>query len=195
MYQEKITNEEINNLPLLKYEGKTVVISDPLKVGDCFSEINGADFVGFDTETRPNFKKGVTHPIALMQIALEKKVFIFRLLATGLTNEMLDFFESPAKKVGIALHDDIKGLQRVRKFKASQFINLGDITESAGIHNKGLRKLAGIILEERISKSQQLSNWENEHLTPGQIAYAAADAWACWKMYATLKAKGFADQE
>ena len=104
---------------------------------------------------------------------------------------MIDFFQSDIKKVGIALHDDIKGLQRTRKFIPQEFVNLGDITETIGIHNKGLRKLAGIILEKRISKSQQLSNWENERLTPAQMQYAATDAWACWKMYTTLIAKGY----
>lgn len=191
MYPETITNEQINELPLLKYEGKIIVVSDPAKVNDCFKQIMKAPFVGFDTETRPNFVKGVVHPMALIQIALENKVFIFRVLATGITEGMLNFFSSPIKKIGIALHDDIKALRREKEFRPDGFLNLGDITADLGIHNKGLRKLAGILLEERISKSQQLSNWENERLTPAQIQYAATDAWACWKMYARLKDKGY----
>ena len=94
MFPEKISNDLINEMPLLKYDGKIIVVSDPSKVRDCFKQIMVDDYVGFDTETRPNFVKGVVHPIALMQIALKNKVFIFRLLSTGLTDEMMDFFQS-----------------------------------------------------------------------------------------------------
>jgi len=191
MFPEKITNEQINELPLLKYEGKIIVVSDPAKVKDCFKQIMREKFVGFDTETRPNFVKGVVHPMALIQIAVENKVFIFRVLSTGVTDDMLNFFSSGIAKVGIALHDDIKALRREKEFEPDGFVNLGDLTADLGIHNKGLRKLAGILLEERISKSQQLSNWENERLTPAQIQYAATDAWACWKMYRKLMDKGY----
>lgn len=191
MFPETISNEQINELPLFKYEGKVIVVLDPSKVKDCFKQIMNEPFVGFDTETRPNFVKGVVHPMALMQIAMKDKVFIFRILSTGITEDMLKFFSTPIIKVGIALHDDIKALRREKEFEPQGFLNLGDVTGELGIHNKGLRKLAGILLEERISKSQQLSNWENERLTPAQIQYAATDAWACWKMYAKLNEKGY----
>lgn len=191
MYPDKISNEEVNQLPMLEFEGKIVIISDPSKVAACMSEIMEMEFVGFDTESKPNFVKGIINPISLIQISLKNKVFIFRILATGITDEMKVFFESEIKKVGIALRDDIKGLRRDREFKPQGFIDLGEITETLGIHNKGLRKLAAIILEKRISKSQQLSNWENEVLTPSQVQYAAVDAWACWKMYDALIEKGY----
>jgi len=194
MYPESITSEAINELPLLEYSGKIIVVADPEKVEDCFREINLAEWVGFDTETRPNFKKGVVHPISLIQIAIESKVFIFKILSTGLTDPILDFFESDIIKVGVALHDDIKGLRREREFEPNNFINLGDITGAIGIHNKGLRKLAGIILGKRISKGQQLTNWENERLTDAQIQYAALDAWACWRMYDELMKKGYIEK-
>ena len=190
-FPESISNEEINELPLLKFEGKAIVVTDPSKVRGCIQQIMKEDYVGFDTETRPNFVKGVVHPLALIQIALAEKVFIFRILSTGLTQDLINFFESDVKKIGIALHDDIKGLQRKKHFEPNGFVNLGDLTSEIGIQNKGLRKLAAIILEKRISKSQQLSNWENERLTPAQIQYAATDAWACWKMYTTLLKKGY----
>lgn len=191
MYPENITSEAINELPLLEYKGKVIVVADPEKVEECFQQINQSTWVGFDTETRPNFKKGVVHPISLVQISTKDKVFIFKILSTGLTDSLLDFFESDIKKVGIALHDDIKGLRRESEFEPYNFINLGDVTGKLGIHNKGLRKLAGIILGKRISKGQQLSNWENERLTDAQIQYAALDAWACWKMYDELMKKGY----
>ena len=192
MYPEDINNDAINDLPLLTFGGRIVVVSDPGKAAESFRELKDMEWVGFDTETRPNFKKGVIHPISLFQIAIEKKVFIFRILSMGLVEAMINFFESDVKKVGIALHDDIKGLQREKTFQPNNFINLGDITGELGIKNKGLRKLSGIILGKRISKGQQLSNWENETLTDAQIQYAALDAWACWKMYTELKSKGLA---
>ena len=191
MYPAKISNEEINQLDPYQFEGNTVVVSHPEEVSAAFVEIMRAKSVGIDTETRPNFKKGVINPIALLQIALPEKVFIFRLLSTGLTQVMIRFFESNIKKIGIALHDDIKALQRERQFSPQGFISLGSITTVIGIENQGLRKLAAIILGGRISKSQQLSNWENENLTSAQIRYAATDAWSCWKMYHTLDEQGF----
>ena len=191
MFNTEISHEEVNALPLLRFEGKTFVISNNKGLYNTFDEINRASFVGFDTETKPNFIKGRSNSVALIQIALEKKVFLIRINKTGLVNEICSFFESGVCKIGIALHDDIKALRQVKMFDPREFINLNVLTAEMGIKNQGIRKLAGIILEGRVSKSQQLSNWENERLTGSQINYAATDAWVCWKMYAKLQKEGY----
>lgn len=191
MFNNEISHEEVNALPLLRFEGKTFVISNNKGLYNTFDEINRASFVGFDTETKPNFIKGRSNSVALIQIALEKKVFLIRINKTRLVNEICSFFESGVCKIGIALHDDIKALRKVKMFDPREFINLNVLTAEMGIKNQGIRKLAGIILEGRVSKSQQLSNWENERLTGSQINYAATDAWVCWKMYAKLQKEGY----
>ena len=149
-----------------------------------------APFVGFDTETKPNFVKGKFNDVALVQIALENKVFLLQISQIGMTEKMMNFFSSNVKKIGIALHDDVKALQRLHPFNHKEFINLNSITSGLGIKNQGMRKLAAIILKKRISKSQQLSNWEDTKLTEAQISYAATDAWVCWRMYSELLGKG-----
>lgn len=190
-YSLEISNDEINELPLLKFDGESVVITSKGEVENVFSELRDAPFVGFDTETKPNFVKGNINDVALIQLATETKSFLIRINRTGLTDDILRFFESDTEKIGIALHDDIKGLQRLTNFNPNAFINANKITLEMGIINQGIRKLAGILLKGRVSKSQQLSNWETPKFTSAQIHYAATDAWVCWKMYNELINQGF----
>jgi len=190
MYPEEITNDEVNVLPLLKFEGYTQIVSKRNGIDSIMDEIMSAPFVGFDTETKPNFVKGKFNDVALVQIALENKVFLLQINKIGMTDKMIRFFRSDVKKIGIALHDDVKALQRLHPFHHEEFINLNSITSGLGIKNQGMRKLAAIILKKRISKSQQLSNWEDKKLTEAQISYAATDAWVCWRMYSELLGKG-----
>jgi len=190
MYPSKISNEEINELPILKFEGPTIVITSKNEIREAISEISDQPFVGFDTETKPNFIKGNINEVALIQVASLHKAFLFRINQTGITDDIIRFFEMDIPKIGIALHDDIKGLQRQENFKPVGFINANKITHEMGIINQGMRKLAGIFLGGRVSKSQQLSNWESPILTKPQITYAATDAWVCWKLYKILLDQG-----
>jgi ribonuclease D len=192
MFAKTITNEEINDLELQQYEGNIVVIADEAKVAKALQEIRKHNVVGFDTETKPSFKKGVRHDVSLMQVAIPKKVYLFRLHYTGITSEMADFLSNEAiKKIGVALRDDIKDLQMMKEFVPGGFVEFSNLVKDVGIESNGLRKLTAIILGFRISKSAQTSNWENEVLTEKQLAYAATDAWVCLKMYNTLVKKGY----
>ena len=191
MYALEISNDEINELPILKFEGKIILISDEIKTRQLFHDLRNEPFVGFDTETKPNFVKGNVNEVALIQIATESRVYLMRTNSTGLNEDTIGFFESNTKKIGIALHDDIKALQRIRAFDPCGFINVNKLTHDIGIKNQGMRKLAGIMLEGRVSKSQQLSNWENKILTPAQMNYAATDAWVCLKLYQQLIDRGY----
>jgi len=191
MYALEISNDEINALPLLKFEGKIILISNEKEFKQIFRDIHNEPFVGFDTETKPNFVKGNINDVALIQIATKFRVYLIRTNSTGLSRDVIRFFESDTKKIGIALHDDIKALQRMQHFEPSAFINVNKMTHDIGIKNQGIRKLAGIILDGRVSKNQQLSNWENETLTPRQMNYAATDAWVCWKLYQELIDQGY----
>jgi ribonuclease D len=182
-----ITNEEINELPLSSFTGTSIVISKADQLKAIFHEINRHSIVGFDTETRPVFVKGQQHPVALMQIALPNKVFLIRLKYTGLAPEILTFLqEEKILKVGIALRDDIKALQRMKRFKPAGIYELTDLSRQSGLEVEGLKKLTAIVLGFRISKSAQTSNWDAEQLTEKQISYAATDAWACLRIYEKL---------
>jgi len=183
-----ITNEEINELPLSAFEGKVVVISDEHELEKAFHEITKARAVGFDTETRPVFVRGHQHKVALMQIALEHKVFLLRLKTTGITPHIIDFLQrEDILKVGVALRDDIKALQRLKRFEPAGIFELTELTRQLGFQVEGVKKLTGLLLGFRISKSAQTSNWEAEQLNDKQISYAATDAWVCLKIYEQLK--------
>ena len=191
MYALEISNDEINELPLLKYEGKIILISHENEIRQLFHDLRKEPFVGFDTETKPNFVKGNINDVALIQIATNSMVYLIRINSMGLNGDIIRFFESEIKKIGIALHDDIKALQRIQRFEPGAFINVNKITHEMGIKNQGMRKLAGIMLGGRVSKSQQLTNWENKTLTLAQMNYAATDAWICLKLYQQLIDSGF----
>lgn len=143
---------------------------------------------GFDTETRPVFVRGRTHKVALLQLALPEKVFLIRLTHTGITDALVDYFEDEQQlKIGLAVRDDIKALQRRRKFTPRGFVELTNLTRTAGYAGEGIRTLTPQILGCRISKSAQTSNWEAPTLTEKQLRYAATDAWVCLEMYKKLE--------
>ncbi len=182
-----ITNEEINQLPLGAFEGKIVIISDVDKLADAFEEINTQAYIGFDTETKPVFVKGHRNKVAILQIALPEKVFLIRLLATGLTPEIVRFFqEEEIKKVGVAIRDDIKALQSLKRFIPDGFVELAQMAKESGLEVESVKKLTALLLGFRISKGAQTSNWEADQLNEKQISYAATDAWVCLKIYEKL---------
>jgi ribonuclease D len=176
------------NLPLLCYEGKIVVVTGPLRLWRALQEIKHHRIAGFDTETRPVFVKGKRNKVALLQLALPRKVFLIRLTHTGITDALKDYLEDDQQlKVGVALRDDIKALQRLRSFNPGGFVELTTLTRPAGYTGEGIRTLAAQILGGRISKSAQTSNWEAPTLTEKQLRYAATDAWVCLEMYNRLQ--------
>lgn len=194
IFQDYVTPEEVNALPLRYYEGKIVVINDPDKIPGAVSEIREHNVLGFDTETKPSFIKGEFYHISLIQIAIPDKVFLFRINNSGFTKPLQEIFSDPKLlKVGVGLRDDVIGLKKVEPFEDAGFKELHDYVKDLGVRNTGLRKLAAILMKVRISKGQQTSNWENPVLNTNQQRYAATDAWVCLEMYNYLAEKGFVD--
>lgn len=183
-----ISLEELNALPLMAFNGNVVLITDASRLPAVLKEIQKHDVVGFDTETRPSFKRGQTYQVALLQLAIPGKVFLIRIHATGLPEEMVSLFENPdIIKAGVAIHDDIKALQKINKFQPISFIELSTMAKASGLQVESVKKLAGLLLGFRISKSAQTSNWEAPALTDKQLEYAATDAWVCLEIYKHLK--------
>ena len=182
-----ITNEEINALPLGAFEGKVVVITTPAKLLPALEDINQHSIVGFDTETKPVFVRGHSNKVALMQIALPHKVYLIRLNQLGLTDGLVAFLENKKiLKAGVALRDDIKGLQKLHPYEPAGFVELAELSKKAGLEVESVKKLAALLLGFRISKSAQTSNWEAETFNEKQISYAATDAWVCLEVYNKL---------
>jgi ribonuclease D len=184
-----ITSEELNLLPLKTFSGKVAVITEADKLSKVRAEIERHEIVGFDTETRPSFKRGQVYKVALLQLAIPGKVFLIRLHHTGLPHDIISIFENPGiHKAGVAIHDDIKSLQKLNKFTPASFVELATLARTSGLQVESVKKLAGLLLGIRISKSAQTSNWEAPTLTEKQIDYAATDAWVCLEIYSKLLA-------
>jgi len=188
MFQPTITKEELKMLPKKSFEGRIIVIDSFPSFNKYIPVIKKEKLWGFDTETRPAFKKGIVNRPTLVQFANEAYAFLFRLNRIGLPDELAGVIGNPEIiKVGVALHDDLKDLAMYREIKPAGFIDLQQYAGTFGVESKGLVKLTAIVLNFRISKSQQTSNWENRVLTPAQKLYAATDAWVCYMIYRELQ--------
>ncbi|SHE43924.1 3'-5' exonuclease [Mariniphaga anaerophila] len=184
MFKESITKEELTDLPLKWFDGDIYIIDKPEQVNDVAEFLSTQSVIGFDTETRPSFKKGVVNKVALLQLSTASEAFLLRVNKVGLPESIRKVLANPAiLKPGVAIRDDVKGLQQISKFSAAGFVELQDHAKNLGIQNFSLKKLAAIVLGFRISKSQQLSNWEADELTEAQQIYAATDAWTAMKIY------------
>jgi ribonuclease D len=188
IYKEAITKEELDNLPLVSFEGEIVVFNQKNGVNEAVEYLSQFTYLGFDTETRPSFKKGQIHKVALLQLSTHEKAFLFRLNHFDLPLSLLRLLANPnIVKAGAAIRDDIKALQHNKGFKPGGFVELQDVAKDLGINNFSLKKLAGIVLNCKISKAQQLSNWEADELTEAQLRYAATDAWISNLIYESFK--------
>lgn len=183
-----ISPEEINGLPLKTFDGKTVVVSDAAQLPKIVREIEKYDVVGFDTETRPSFKRGQFYQVALLQLAVPKKAYLIRINHTGVTEEITHLFQNAnIIKAGVGIRDDLKALQKLRPFEPAGFHDLSTLAKQAGLQVESVKKLTALLLGFRISKSAQTSNWEAATFTQKQIEYAATDAWVCYELYQKLK--------
>lgn len=185
---KKLSKEKINQFPLRQFEGPIEIIYSPKQVPEAIKQLSQEKILGFDTETRPAFKKGEKYSPALLQLAGEKKTFIFQIKKTGLPSNLLEILDSPQIiKAGVSIAFDISELRTVSDFEPSGFVELSDIAKEIGIQNHGLRGLAALVLGFRISKGPKTSNWENNRLSHAQISYAATDAWVGRELYLKLK--------
>lgn len=192
MFEKRITKDQINDLPLYRYEGKTIIAATEKQIDKAIFEIEEHKIVGFDTETKPAFRKGEFNHVALIQIAVPNKVYLLRIHEVGITNVLRNFLSNASIiKVGVALDDDLNALKKRRTFYPQGFTDLNLLAPALGIENIGVRNLAALILNGRISKNQQVSNWENFSLTEPQVRYAATDAWICLEIYNKLKFWGY----
>lgn len=189
MYKKSISPEEIDKLPFASFPGKIQVI-DTLgpEYDAAIRYLRHQKVIGFDTETRPTFMPNQPrYGVALLQLSGSTKAFLFRINKIGLPRTLAGVLQTPSiLKIGAAVHDDIRGLQKVRGYDAGGFIDLQKQVTEWGIMDKSVKKMSSIILGLRVSKSQQLSNWEAETLSDGQQMYAATDAWICREMYSAL---------
>jgi len=188
IFPSNITPDTISQLPRRQFEGEIVLADTLSSMREVLKMMEGRKLLGFDTETKPAFKKGHSHKAALLQLADDDTCFIFRLNKIGLPDELISLLSNKSiLKVGLAVKDDYSALSKLKFLNPAGFIDLQKYVEDFGIVDKSLKKLAAIILGIRISKSQQTSNWESQKLSEPQLIYASTDAWTCLKIYKRLK--------
>ena len=180
-YPASISSEELSQLESVDFDGPIVVVSD---LDEDFAEamdyLKGQTVIGFDT-----------HHVALLQLSGRDKAYVFRLNLMGLPAPLVSVLsDSRITKVGAAVKDDVRGLMYYRKFTPRSFVDLQSMVVEYGIQDKSVRKMSAIILGKKVSKTQQLSNWEAPQLSGAQLKYAAIDAWVCREMYVRLKTEG-----
>lgn len=189
MFKISILPEEIEKLPSGAFPGEIHIIEKPgLEYAKAIAYLMSQKVIGFDTETRPVFAANMPHhDVALLQLSGPDKAYLFRVNRLGMRKLMCSVLSNPEIiKVGAAVHDDVRGLQHYRRFEARNFVDLQKIASEWGVRDKSVKKMSAIILGCRISKTQQLSNWEAEELSRSQQLYAATDAWICREMYLKL---------
>jgi ribonuclease D len=194
--RKEISKEEINALPIRRYEGEVCLVASPEDLARALADMRhpgGADtVVGFDTETRPAFKPGESYLPCLAQIATARAVYLFQLQRDDFGAAIAEILSSPRiVKAGVAPHDDLRQLRKLFPFEEQSVIDLGALARRNGFKQSGVRGLAALVLGFRIPKGTKTSNWAAPRLSPQQIAYAATDAWACRELYLRFQEEGF----
>ena len=190
-FDRRMTKEEINSLPIKGYEGMIQVVKTVDELDKALDELSKESLLGFDTETRPNFRKGQNNQPSLIQLAAKESIYIFQLQHINFPVKLRKLFSNKKIiKTGVAIDYDLLQLQRLGGFSEGGFVGLARVAKSAGIKNHGLRGLAAVLLGFRISKGAQRSNWGNGTLSTKQINYAATDAWVGREIFLRLEEMG-----
>lgn len=183
-----INKNWISKYPIVKFSGRIVVVLNAQEADKAVSFLLSQPLLGIDTETRPSFKKGKQNNVALLQVSTPEVCFLFRLNIIGMTDSIIRLLENKdVVKVGVSLNDDLRLLHKNGEFEPGSFIDLQNCINNIGIEDKSLQKLYANLFHKRITKGQQLSNWEADILTESQKLYAATDAWACINIYKEFK--------
>ncbi|MDE5876570.1 MAG: 3'-5' exonuclease domain-containing protein 2 [Muribaculaceae bacterium] len=190
-----ISKEELASLPAADFHAGLRLIDNNDDVEDAVADLAASDIIGFDTETRPSFKRGISYKVSLLQLSTRKVCYLFRLNKIGLPESLVRLLADPSKlKIGVSVHDDFHNLMKLVDFTPEGFIDLQAYVKDFMIADNSLSRLYGIVFGKRISKAQRLTNWEADKLTKAQQTYAAMDALACIDLYDCLSTGNFDPQ-
>ena len=195
MHVVSIDKQAVNEMPLVAFPGRIHIIDAISQVKSAVEALRTARCVGFDTETKPCFRRGERHNVALLQLSTDDDAFLFRLNKTGIPLPLKQFLENEDTiKVGLSTSDDFHQLARLSDIHPGGFVELQQLVKQFSIADMSLQKIYAIVFQQKISKGQQLTNWEADRLTEAQQRYAAIDAWACLRIYKYLLTGDFIPQ-
>lgn len=181
---KRFDKHSIGSLPRTLFPGEIIVVITKEKAEEAVDDLLSNSILGFDTETKPSFKRGQLHNVALMQVSTHDKCYLFRLNIIGLCQPVIRFLtDTNVPKIGLSIHDDMHMLHRLGDFTPGNFIDLQEHAKEFGVEDLSLQKLYANFFHKRISKRERLSNWEAKNLKEAQKLYAATDAWTCIKLY------------
>lgn len=187
----RLDSMEINAMPLCSYEGEIHLVRSAGEWQEAVADIAGEKILGFDTETKPTFQRGLLNAPALAQLATANAVHLIQLADYPFGPELAAILANPLQvKTGVAIRDDMVALAKLHPFEPAGLVDLGQAAKDCGMPNHGLRTLAASLFGQRISKGPQCSNWNARRLSPRQIAYAATDAWISRKIYLRMSELG-----
>ncbi len=187
-----ISKDELAELPVVEYRNSIIVVDNEDNISKAVEILAKQKIIGFDTETKPNFKRGQVNRVSLLQLSTHDECYLIRLNKVGLPDTIKDILENPnILKIGLSIHDDFHSLNKLRTLNPDGFIELQTFVKDFNIHDNSLARIYAILFGQRISKGQRLTNWETEELTEHQQAYAALDAFACIEIYEYLSSGKF----
>jgi ribonuclease D len=186
-----ISRDDLADLPIRRYEGTVSLVATAKELEQARADLRQERVVGFDTETRPSFKKGEHHLPCLVQAATARAVYLFQLSRLDVFPALVELLaRGETVKAGVGLAHDMRQLKLVFPFTVNNVVDLGVVARRRGLGQTGVRNLAGILLGFRIPKGNRTSNWATPRLSPAQITYAATDAWACRELYLRFESLG-----
>lgn len=182
-----VSKEDLAGMPMEVFPGRIIPVQTKADAQKAVRYLESFDKLGFDSETRPNFRKGQVNKIALIQLSTADTCFLFRINLIGIPNCLSDILSNnDIMKIGVSIHDDFQAINTFRKINLNNFFDLQKVVREYGINDTSLQRIYGILFGKRISKGQRLSNWEADILSDAQKRYAALDAWACLRIYDAL---------
>ena len=195
-HQITIDKQSLAKLPCAEFPCEAIVVDRTEDVDSAIDYLEKSAIIGFDTETKPSFRKGVTHNVSLIQLSTHDRCYLFRINMTGMHPRLTALLENPHRlKVGLSLHDDFHNLRKLADIQPEGFIDLQKFVKDFHIADNSLTRIHAILFDERISKGQRLTNWEAAELTPTQVTYAALDAYSCIRIYDYLMGGAFVPKE
>lgn len=187
----RIDDIELAALAAFEFQHVRIEVVEPSEFDAVVARLQVEQVLGFDTETRASFERGVQHPLSLIQIATANTCYLFQHAILGEQFIQLKALleDETILKVGVGLRSDTQALRRQWGINVASTLDLNWALAQLGAEKEmGTRQLVAALLGARIDKPKKvtLSNWQYVPLSSAQIHYAAADALAALKCFNAL---------
>jgi len=191
-YLRQIDKTAIDTLPPFESHGRKIILVNDHNLDLAVHDLMQARYVGFDTESKPTFRKGEKSTgIALIQICTHETCYLFQMRHISDITPMGKIIgHAKIIKIGVGLRDDLTKLRELFKCQPESIVDLSKIFRSFGRKNSiGSKQLVALVLKKRLRKSKRAttSNWAVDTLSPMQIQYAADDAFSSVDVYLKLR--------